>query len=1483
MNLSLIILCFGDYMKKILGKKIVSILISISIIITSCSVAFYAKATNDVDVNVKLLESLLNDRKWVIETLEKGILDNNPYNIVNTSATSETLLDEVLQNYKNDAAFKTLVDAMDIYANKGDYMSGITDSVLDLFGGNSDAANKVVASTDELKYESILNEVLKTDYYSSWGDTLFEENMNLEKLRQQSKMLKKLRAYQTVLKDHIGMNYGDSNAIIVYDPNDTVTADYKLNIQDYVGHFLDAYQEDLEKYLNNVVSIPSVDNNESLKKKIVSVGALAAVSLYERTVIPETSYDLDDMYYDGMYDDTMAILKGAGKVLKIANKTTDCAILLEALQSQKNATVKTMTRIEKNTSDKDLATVFNNYSDLINSAGDKKTLAYETVTNYLRNENTVTNIISTGCKKGMNKIVEESAKKYVNAKTVVLANSIANAAEIVSITVWVADMATGIEQTAKKIYECKYLKKIINEAVKTYRNDLAIYNKNKTDANAEKVLADLDFLKMLRLYGEKCAYGSMSAQMESVIGQVLGGGQTKEYLDRRYQGMIDTFLGCTFAPVSNNEFNLSKGDVLNLRAESINGKKILCADLNKKNGNIISFAEADMRLLGGINLNGATINIFDNNLGVYLPIINNSVDGSQINVYSDNVVFGTINNSSNLSIEIKRADKNFKVAEAINNSGNLRLSNELSNSQINIYNLNNSGLINMSNCKLDCYGTAYNNGIINGMVNICFGNQLFTNSYYIVQSQIIGGNGQYTDLEISNSTKEGIKVNGTQTVTNSINNTKCRLRSGERIFLTGNCSIYNNRLKNPVSLKDFSSTAPITFDGNVYLNGTVSLAGKCLFSDGLEATLNLTTFTLKNDANVKGDMLYTSGVINGSSFLKLHGDLDVTASNPTISNLELVGRLSQQINSSSSLNIDNFINKNSSVGGVILNSQINILNSLQINSFGKIKNGKNIFLTNNAFVKGETLNGDISSKNWVCNTSPQINGTLYAVGDLTVLPNMNLNVKSYNQSSGSLVIDKGSTLNCNEYFAQSGTTTNNGTINVKDDSIISGELKGGKFYTKGDLNVSSSFAPDELIFESKIAQNFNDSSSAKVKKLQLNNSSKDGISFNNPLTVTEELQVLDNNIINGKNIILTGKAVVDGEKLNGSISAKDWECSSPLNVKDTLYANGNINILDSLYVHAGNYNQTSGSLIIGDKTNLNIDNIFVQSGTTTNKGTINVVDDSVISAELNGGNFITKGDIEASASFKPNALTFDSKVGQRFYNSSSTTVDDLAINNSSKSGFDVGSVINVNKSFTNNCLNLKNGKNIVLSSSALYINKGNLQTDMSVSGEYTVDAEQGLIINGNLNLASGATFTVPKDAKVVVKGSVISSSAKINVENGGYMQINDSLSSSSDVITVSGDMCVKGDAMISSSTVNAIGLMSFMGDLDVSSGTWNKPNVSFNGKVPQTVNGSAFSVNDLTASNKSKTGIKFYSNINCYGKYSNSSLKTINENNIIKK
>src|SRR5699024_5794912 len=134
------------------------------------------------------------------------------------------------------------------------------------------------------------------------------------------------------------------------------------------------------------------------------------------------------------------------------------------------------------------------------------------------------------------------------------------------------DQTTGIKDTAKKIYICKYLDKIIDEVIKTFKNDFNNYNSNRTDENAEKVLADLQFLKQLRLYGEKSAYGSMCSQMDSWIGILLGGGETLDYLKNRYQGSIDVLLGCSLSSQTYKQLSLSKGDVLTISTENVNGK-----------------------------------------------------------------------------------------------------------------------------------------------------------------------------------------------------------------------------------------------------------------------------------------------------------------------------------------------------------------------------------------------------------------------------------------------------------------------------------------------------------------------------------------------------------------------------------------------------------------------------------------------------------------------------------------------------------------------------------------------------------------------------------------------------------------------------------------------------------------------------------------------------------------------------------------------
>ena len=85
------------------NKRSLSVLMALVILITSCCIGFFANAQDKhMDINKKMLDSILSDRYWIVETLVDGDVTNNPYAAVNTSVTSETIMDEVLSNYQNN-------------------------------------------------------------------------------------------------------------------------------------------------------------------------------------------------------------------------------------------------------------------------------------------------------------------------------------------------------------------------------------------------------------------------------------------------------------------------------------------------------------------------------------------------------------------------------------------------------------------------------------------------------------------------------------------------------------------------------------------------------------------------------------------------------------------------------------------------------------------------------------------------------------------------------------------------------------------------------------------------------------------------------------------------------------------------------------------------------------------------------------------------------------------------------------------------------------------------------------------------------------------------------------------------------------------------------------------------------------------------------------------------------------------------------------
>lgn len=1296
------------------NKRLLSVFMAVSIVVTSCCIGLFANAQDKhMDINKKMLDSILSDRYWIVETLADGNITNNPYAVVNPNVTSDTIMDEVLINYQNDKAFKTLVDAMEIYSNSGDYLSGLTDDVISVFEnwfGDMDSVDDVVSSTEELKYESILNEVLITDYTSSWGDTLFDQNMNFENLKQKAEIFNKLSSYQTALKDLYGLSFADSSSIMIYNPGDATFNSYQIDIEEYVGHFLDAYSQDLETYLNSVIEIPSLEGNDALKKKIMAVGALAMVSLYEKTVAPETSQSLDELFYTGMFDDTMKVLNAAGKSLNIANKSMEYAILLEALQSQKNSTVDVMNRISVTTTDEDLQKVLNSYADLVNSQGDEQTLAYEVITDYLSNNAVITNIVQNKISQQGPKIIEAAAEKFGGAKGLVLQNAIASAlstaSAVVSLSVWVADQTTGIEDTAKKIYICKYLDKIITEVTKTFKNDLNNYYSSRTDENAQKVLSDLQFLKALRLYGEKSAYGSMCSQMDSWIGILLGGGETLEYLQDRYQGSIDVLLGCALFPQTYSKMSLAEGDVLTILDRNIDGKNYCIADLTKQNGEKIYFAEADLRLMGGIDLNGATLNVSSAGNGFYLPLIDNDNDNSKINVFCNNVAFGEINNSAILNIKINNTEA-IEVTDIIQNSGTLNVVNNSGESRITAYDIANLSKINFSNTSLYVKGTLNNSGSISGKVHICGESSLgYNNAYFKMEMQAIKGYGTYTDIYFENNHKKGVLLLDSFTVTDFVSNTDKRIQNSVNLTLTDNCIIENGYLNSGATLKNFTSSQAVTFNGEVNSAGEVALQSECVFNDSLIISEDCTSLS-QSGVTVKGDLFLNGGSISGLGAVNLRGNFSANTDSPVINNLQLCGLQSQIIDSNSELTVNTLVNNNKSVGGV--------------------------------------------------------------------------------------------TFDCTVYVTKS----------------------------------------------------------------------------------------LDNNVIpackNGKNIILTGDAVVIGNKINTSVSAKDWNMNSDLEIKGTLYAAGNINLLSGVHLDLNDYYQTSGNLILADDAQISCKNSFYNAAVTNSNGIINVTEDSVIDSSFSGGIFNTSGDISATADFAPDTLNFDSSNPQSFSNSAQTQVKVLNINNDSKSGFNVGSIIYVSDQFINNCKNLINSQNIILTDDCAYLNQNGEVGNLNISGDITVNAGESLVVNGDVNLKSGGSITVENGAQLIINGHINAgngyinafndssitvneyvdlNSTTLNINENAEMNINDYIQFSSANLNINGILTVKSDAKLISCIVDSNGVMNLYGDLNSDSCTWNNANISFIGQTPQVVSGSAVNVNDLIIDNASKSGVTFESKVN---------------------
>lgn len=1303
-----------------MAKKVTCILMALLLVaatLTGVMLAAYGEKT--VQANKLLLQNILEKRPWVIETLVDGDYTDNPYNQVCAGATREGFMESVLQNYKESTAFKVLVDSMEAYSNAGQYVTNWTEevvaSLLEFFN-LTDAlslekyVDESVKTVDALRYEDIINDVLTEDYTASWGATLLEADSEMEQYRQMSKILKNLSGYQKALKDNnelLASGFFESSE----------------DFMDYTDNFLSAYEDTLYDALVNIPAFSGAANHEALTKKLLGASALAFVLGAEtynplKTSSSSAAYQgslMAEKYNEYFAGEIGALLKGTGKVLNFSSNATKYAMIANAVAAQTDTTAQVLERIRTTSANEDIQQTMQHYKNLVEDQGKTDALAIDAVLDYLSGQDSVGKaVLKQGGKLFTN--VVNLRHGYFDGNKMVMTNALCEnlikAGKCVAIAVWVADKATNIQDTAKKIYICKYTDKLIKETVKTYKADYRAYQSDQTDENAKKVLDDLEFLKKLRLYGEKQGYSSVCSQTESIVGLLLGGDSVKDGIEKNYQGMVDSLLGCTMVPGSNNAITVGEGETLILFPTRLHdGSITLQANYSKKDKSHVFLPEADLIFMNGLTLNGGTVEILNSaalsqNPAVFINRLRASGD-SELTLRGSELVIGEINNAGNLQITYSDENTSLHVSSAFNNQGSVAI--DAQGAHLKVQELSNSGTVAVNSGTVDVYGNiTSSSGTYSGALNVCGdGSRDYENTYMDIAVQSLSGTGTFEKLYFNNAAREGVRIGGTQTLTGLLADSGSRLRTPQNLCLTGQCALADNRSKNALSFKDYTSTAPLRIGGTAFIKGNVSFGGETAFEDGLYLTGNCNTLTLGAPAKVKGDFKYAAGSIEGDGFLTLCGDAEISASQANIAKLNFAGLTAQTVSGANALTVAELDNHNLSLSGVDFTSKINVTSLLCSGSTSNYKNAKNITLVGDAKLNGNTVRGSISVKDWSCSENCTVKGTLYASGDICIKSPCTLETVNYIQSGGSLTIEAGAALHCTGDFAQAGTTQNAGTVQVEGDSKVSAAFTGGTLKAKGDINASAALQPDVLHFAAKTEQTFNNTAATEVKTLLLENSSLSGITLSSTIKVTERYENNSKKVINGANI-----ALADGAQGHGTQSAV---------------------------------------------------------------------------------------------------------------------------------------------------------------------------SDLTVTNNYTLKSGETLTVNGKLYLNSGANLRVESGANLLVRRSLIATAAAITVEAGGSLQIDDYFSSSSTTVAAAGTLLIKGDAKITSSTVSGTGLLTFKGDVSISGGTWNRPNVAFVSKVPQSVGGTSISVNDLTVENTSKTGITFTDTVGYYGELAQNSTSVSGENYLVKK
>ena len=620
--------------------RILAVMLAAALAVSTAPAPVSAESSGTTP-NIAVYDNLLSSRYFVVDTFTgDSFPENNPHAYVQGYCNEDYLYKDILDSYELDPKFAAGVDVYYRLEHKGESVSEVLSGVQDtltlqlpnLFENVSDVTNFIQGAQNK-NYDATLNSIFSSDYTSESGLSMSGDLGGLQDLRTAAD-------YASSIKDMLGTG-SDINGY--FGTLDTVYKQTMVNrTLPHYGQMIDSYIGDIDDILDK-----AADNTGKKKEAFDDLFEAKYYSLAKSDI------EADNEWIASVNRDYA--LKTSGKVLKylelgddLIKGTLENALMLESLLNQREQMRGSLERtrnkaIEKN--DGGFARVSKVYIDLMKddelSEADKQSLiaALMTFQDQVQNkfdsygwdlaENAVKNqLVSTlAC--------DEAAKQ---ATAIFVADQMADVSEVVSILTTFVDKLTGFGTVCDSAYELEYLQKIRGYATEVYQEDENAYRKARSggastkelDILAKNALDDLYLLKRLALRANEIAYNASTAQANSWQGEFISwidGCDDKAALTKRYNKMQGIIVDTAIDPVPHTPIKVSSGQTLKL----VKTENSYYLGLNTAGGDTFVFGEPEYRLLGGIEMQGGTIE-FDNRTtqDIFVSSIYASADSSSV-------------------------------------------------------------------------------------------------------------------------------------------------------------------------------------------------------------------------------------------------------------------------------------------------------------------------------------------------------------------------------------------------------------------------------------------------------------------------------------------------------------------------------------------------------------------------------------------------------------------------------------------------------------------------------------------------------------------------------------------------------------------------------------------------------------------------------------------------------------------------------------